>query len=107
MAFGQTTDRRITRHLADGIEVGGEEECFATHPGAGQRGLNPSVTGPNDNHVILFGISEHGLMISGIRRNLQGRIAPANHDSPATSVIARSHSQWEPSPPAPFPSDGR
>jgi hypothetical protein len=54
MAFSDSSDRWITRHLPDQIEIDGYESSF--HPKARRcrGGLAPGVAGANDYYIKTF-----------------------------------------------------
>ena len=58
VAFCETADRGIARHLADGIGVLREQECFATEARRGEGRLDARVASPDDEDVVIFGVNE-------------------------------------------------
>jgi hypothetical protein len=56
--LGKSADRRIARHLADGVGVLSEHQGFTAKPRGCHRGLNSGMPRPDDNHVIRFRIFE-------------------------------------------------
>jgi hypothetical protein len=61
MAFGKPADRGIARHLADTIQIYGEEERLAPHSRGGEGGFYPGMTRATDNHIISLGVNKHGM----------------------------------------------
>ena len=58
VALGKSADRRIARHLADGVGVLGEHQGLAAKPRRCHRGFNSGMACANDDHVIRLGIVE-------------------------------------------------
>lgn len=58
MALGQATDRGIAAHLPNGVEIHGEKKRLTPHSGGGERGLDPGMTSPNDDDVVILGKGE-------------------------------------------------
>jgi hypothetical protein len=50
--LGQSSDGRITRHQRYGIQVDGQEECGAPHPGGGKGRLAAGMPGPHHDDVV-------------------------------------------------------
>jgi hypothetical protein len=59
VAFGESADRRVARHLADGIGIDGKQQRLASHSGGSQRGFDAGVARADYDHVILFWINKH------------------------------------------------
>src|SRR6476659_841246 len=51
MAFGNTADRRIARHLCDTGRIHRQEERGCAHPGGRQRGFAARMPPADDDHV--------------------------------------------------------
>ena len=60
VALGQAADGRVAGHLADGIEIDGEQEGLATHARRRERRLHARVASAHHDHIILLRIDEHG-----------------------------------------------
>src|SRR5208282_6517066 len=54
VSFGDTTDRRVTRHLCDQIDVEGIESRLEARAGGGHRGLAPGMASANHYDVEMF-----------------------------------------------------
>jgi hypothetical protein len=54
MAFTDTTDGGITRHLPQGLDAVGEQQGFATHAGGDEGGLATSVTTTYYYNIIFI-----------------------------------------------------
>ena len=78
MALGQATDGRVAGHLADGIEIDGEQERLATHACGGERGLHAGVACSHHDHIIPLRINEHGRENSHCRTECKGENAHLN-----------------------------
>src|ERR1700694_2243854 len=52
-SFGDSTDRRIARHLADGLERTGDEPYPRSQASCCDRGFGSGVTGPDDYYIEL------------------------------------------------------
>src|SRR6266581_3636062 len=59
MTLCQTAYRRITRHLSDGVQVNGQQQCSTTDSCRSQGSLNASVTCSDNNHVKVTWVSKH------------------------------------------------
>ncbi len=57
----------LARHLADGVEIHGQEKHLAAHPRGGQRRFRPGVARSDDDHVVMLRILEHGWKPSAAR----------------------------------------
>ena len=55
MSLGQSANRRVAGHLADGISVHRQQQSLATHPCCSQRGFDSGMAGTDDNDVVCFG----------------------------------------------------
>ncbi|MEY4227773.1 MAG: hypothetical protein RLZ84_365, partial [Actinomycetota bacterium] len=55
MPFGQPSHRRVARHLADRVELDGQQQGFTTHPGGCQRGLDTGVSSSDHDDIVPFG----------------------------------------------------
>jgi hypothetical protein len=62
--FGQSANGWITTHLTDGIEVLSQKGDRATGSRGSESGLYSSVTAPDDEDMIVFGVSEHGASLA-------------------------------------------
>ena len=60
LPFGLAADGRVARHLRHGIEILREEKRFAPESRRRRSGLDACVTGADNDHVIRFGMGEHG-----------------------------------------------
>jgi hypothetical protein len=47
--------------LADGVEIGGEEERFGAETGGHHRGLGAGMAGADDNHIIIVGHADKSI----------------------------------------------
>jgi hypothetical protein len=54
MPLANPTDGRVTRHLADVVEIESKHQSVASHARGGQTSLDPSMAGANDNYVVNF-----------------------------------------------------
>jgi hypothetical protein len=54
MAFSDTADGRVARHLPQGVEAVGQEQGCTTHAGGGKRCLGPGVSSTYDNNIIFI-----------------------------------------------------
>ena len=55
VSLGDSSDRRIARHLGDEIDVQGEERGLQAHAGGGHGGFASGMSGADYHHVELFG----------------------------------------------------
>src|SRR6266536_206128 len=62
VAFGDTTDGWVARHLRDEIYVQRVQSCFQAHAGAGDGGLTAGMPGSDYHDLELFG-ELHGTSI--------------------------------------------
>jgi hypothetical protein len=53
MAFAEPTNRRVTTHRTDGIEIKADERSARTHPCGDSCRLNAGVSAANNNDVKL------------------------------------------------------
>ncbi len=60
LSLGQSADGWVARHLADGVQVHGQEQRLASHARGSQRRLDAGMARPDDDDVIALGIDEHG-----------------------------------------------
>ncbi len=65
LALGLATDRRVARHLADRVEVLRQHERRAAEARCGTGGLDASVAGADDDHVVGFWVNEHCAVLRG------------------------------------------
>ena len=54
LALGQPADRRVARHLADGVEAMGEEQRGGPHARGGGRRLAARVPAAHDDDVVAW-----------------------------------------------------
>jgi len=52
LPFGNTTHGRVAGHLANGIDIHGNEERCGTHIGGGGSSLGTGMSGTNNNDII-------------------------------------------------------
>ena len=60
MAFADPADRRITRHLADMIEIERQHQGRNPHPGRGQRGFDTCMAGADHDYPEVHRGSDYG-----------------------------------------------
>ncbi len=53
LPFGHAADGRIAAHLADGIEVGGQEGGLGAHACRGEGRLGARMSAADDQHVVI------------------------------------------------------
>jgi hypothetical protein len=56
MAFADTPDRWVTRHLPNRFYVVGHQQSAGTAAGRSQRSFSARMTATNDDHVEVFRI---------------------------------------------------
>ena len=61
MTLADAADRRVAAHLAQGLNVVGQQQRFAAHAGAGQRRFGAGMAAADDDHVKFLGIKHSGL----------------------------------------------
>ena len=54
VALGEAANRRVARHPRQGVEAGGNQGRFNTHPGGGKRGLCTGMTTANYRQIERF-----------------------------------------------------
>jgi hypothetical protein len=54
MALADTANRRVAAHLAQGLDVVGEQQGGASHAGCGQGGLGAGVATTNNDDIKCF-----------------------------------------------------
>src|SRR5262245_16576815 len=59
LTFRQTSDSRVAGHLADRVEIDGEEQGLTPHPCGGQGRLNSGVPGSDYDHIKFFRKDKH------------------------------------------------
>ena len=69
-ALRDPADRGIAGHLADGVEVGGDDQGARAEPGAHDGGFGSGVAGADDEHIV---VERHGPIIGEERPRLLGR----------------------------------
>jgi hypothetical protein len=52
MAFADSTDGWITRHLPDMVEIEGKHQRIAAHTCGGQTGLDSSMASANHDNIV-------------------------------------------------------
>ena len=60
MAFRQSTNRWVTAHLSDAVQVHGQKRRFGAHPRGGEGRLDSRMTSPNHDHIVIFGKGKIG-----------------------------------------------
>ena len=65
LALGDAADRRVTGHLADGIEVRREEGGLGADTGSGEGGLGPGVAGADYHDVVVIGENHASIVACG------------------------------------------
>jgi hypothetical protein len=70
MAFGQSTDRRVARHLPDRIQVLRQQKRVAPQARSGRRGFDTRVPAANYDDIKFLRIQPHE---AGILRLFSGR----------------------------------
>jgi hypothetical protein len=58
VALCQTSDRRITGHLPNGVGILCEQEGFAAQAGRSHRGFYACMAGPDDDDIVIFWVNE-------------------------------------------------
>ena len=56
MALADAADRRVAGHLTQGLDVVGEQQGLAAHPGRGQRSLGAGMAATDDDDVEFLGV---------------------------------------------------
>jgi len=64
MAFADAANRRVARHLPQGLDIVAEQKRGAAHAGGSQGGFGAGVAAADNNHVKLGGV-DHGALTSG------------------------------------------
>ena len=59
VALAQPANRGVATHLADRVEILGQDCDLATETGGSQRCLDPGVASANNEDVVFFRITEH------------------------------------------------
>jgi hypothetical protein len=59
LPLAHSADRRIAAHLADGIQAGGQQRGFCSHPRSRQSGFGSGVSRSDDNDIILVANRSH------------------------------------------------
>ena len=54
MPLADAADRRIARHLPQGLDAVGQQQGAAAHAGAGERGLGAGMATANHNYIIFI-----------------------------------------------------
>ena len=62
MPLPEAPNRGVTAHLADRIEVLGQNRNLAAQTSSGERGFQASVACADDQNIVFFGITEHGVL---------------------------------------------
>ena len=57
LSFGHAADGRIATHLADGIEIGGQERGLGPHAGRGQGRLGARMPAADDQNIVVVEIA--------------------------------------------------
>ena len=59
MAFGEATDRRVARHLSNGVEVLGEHQGLAAETRRSHGRFDAGMPGSDNKDIVMFGIRKH------------------------------------------------
>ena len=59
VAFCYAANGRVARHLRDGVEVHGQQQCFTSHACRGQRGFCARMSTADNNDVVFFFVDRH------------------------------------------------
>src|SRR5438445_7353098 len=62
MSLCQPPNCGITRHLANGIYIGCQQQSLTAHSSRSQCRLDASVTGTDNNDIVPFGIDKHQIL---------------------------------------------
>jgi hypothetical protein len=54
MAFSDTADRRIARHLPQGVEAVGQEQGRTSHTGSGKCRFGPGMPSTDYDNIIFI-----------------------------------------------------
>ena len=71
MSLTDATDSRVARHLADTVQVDGEEQSLGTHAGGCQGSFGAGVAAADDDDVVGFGKDTHLGMWNSIDADAQ------------------------------------
>lgn len=74
VTFAESTDGGVAGHLADGLEVHGEQEGFEADAGGGEGGFDAGVSASDDDDVEVFSGSSHAVFVftAGVLREVVG-----------------------------------
>jgi hypothetical protein len=59
MAFGQTSDGRVTAHGGNVVHVYGQKQGEMSHTSRGECRFTPCMTGADHDHIVFFVVREH------------------------------------------------
>ena len=65
VSLPETSDGGVAAHLANGVQVLGQDRNLGAKAGRRQGGLHAGVPGAHHQDVVLFGITKHNLLARG------------------------------------------
>ena len=64
VTLGQSADRRVARHLPNGIQILGQHQRSTTQARRGHRGLDAGMTPADHQHLVQLRIDEHSRIVA-------------------------------------------